>query len=861
MLPGVLVTALERYKEDTNSVAGWLASTAKAYGYKPQPNETQTSSSGRLKGNARKKAKQNAAESNREIGQKYTVVIKDFVPMAEHIAAQTKPRIQVPGSFATTIDRVIYERSSFRRLLAEQGAEVDEIADQNHAYFVRVLEAAREALRPNMPKPAKDKSPQPNTPRSLAQTFGQLTVEEPSQEFLNAPEVERPKQRAQDNTTYEVEEQDTFDDALTVWHLLMVDASKIRDRIAWVWKAYRDGKLDITVAGVVTDTGIHMLAILEEQARLTLHQHGGCLKVSKAYFSSIASQKGYSMQDINDCWNGSCDHVQLSEMFNTTFSQALTIVEQLVKVFSSPKDIALNHTEMINKLKACWSVPGSDSTTLKLSVDQLMATQFWNASLVHIAKRERRILFTTAFAIQMQLDIFYLLQDDLFRSSLQVQTHLKDMRDQLNVVITNLSRSSSPSGSGSSISWLASTLKRFDSIVGYCESENGQKKESEAPFAIFEIMPAFSGLYLFQSRTLVVKQALSFTKDVMTIMAHAYNAMTQLQILKVRWPDMEALEKCFEERDLFFAGKPVNLEDFTSHLLIKLGAPPSALRTNKKRAKRKPPQRFFKAFFEGAPGTAPVSSIFTEIVVKRGILQDLSWDDLDYLISASFYKEMINDEGAHKLVSLDMAEKKKLKERMGKPRSKHRQQSKPCSPDEKLRQFALALAGESRELAFPYIEMYNLFTSLFDRISDRCTLTLESFVRGPDSDKGNHFTMLQIISLAGQSRDNEALRQAADEIQKHISSDPTMLSKRIADVPDFDGAVIPDFEPYKVPAKMFVHLNMDTKPEDKLIILPSEEIDPAPGKMEEGNKDSSGHSPVDTPGSPPQTNSQGPVTH
>jgi hypothetical protein len=138
----------------------------------------------------------------------------------------------VPGSFATTIDRVIYERSSFRRLLAEQGVEVDETADQNHAYFVRVLQAVREALRPNLPKSAKDKVPHPNTPRSLAQNFGQLTVEEPSREFLNAPEVERPKQMAQDNTAYELEEQDTLDDALTVWHLLMVDAGKIRDRTA-----------------------------------------------------------------------------------------------------------------------------------------------------------------------------------------------------------------------------------------------------------------------------------------------------------------------------------------------------------------------------------------------------------------------------------------------------------------------------------------------------------------------------------------------------------------------------------------------------------------------------------------------------
>lgn len=351
---------------------------------------------------------------------------------------------------------------------------------------------------------------------------------------------------------------------------------------------------------------------------------------------------------------------------------------------------------------------------------------------------------------------------------------------------------------------------------------------------------------------------MSFAKDVMTIMAHACNAMTQVRILEVRWPDMEALEKCFEERDLFFAGKPVNLENFTRHLLLTLGVPLSAMRDNKMRAKRKPPREFFKAFFDGAPGTAPVSSMFNRTIFRCAILQGLSWDDLDYLISVSFYKEMVNDDGTHKLVSLDMAEKKKLKERMGKPKSKHRQQSKPCSPDERLRQFTLALAGESRELAFPYMEMYNLFTSLFDKISDRCTLTLEGFLRGHDSDTGNHFTMLQIISLASQSHQYEALRQAADEIQKHINSDPTMLSKRIADVPDFDGAVILEFESYKVPAKMFVHLSLDTKPEDESIILPLEAMDSAPGKMKEG---SSGHSPFDPAGSPPQTNSQGHMTH
>ncbi|KAF5542251.1 Ank-repeat mbp1 [Fusarium mexicanum] len=60
--------------------------------------------------------KKKASGSQKEPGNKYTIVIKDFAPIANYIAAQRKPRIQVPDSFTTTIDRVIYERSSFRRL-------------------------------------------------------------------------------------------------------------------------------------------------------------------------------------------------------------------------------------------------------------------------------------------------------------------------------------------------------------------------------------------------------------------------------------------------------------------------------------------------------------------------------------------------------------------------------------------------------------------------------------------------------------------------------------------------------------------------------------------------------------------------
>ncbi|RKK24752.1 hypothetical protein BFJ66_g2373 [Fusarium oxysporum f. sp. cepae] len=119
MLPGKLVVALQRYKEDTNSVAAWLASTAKHYGYKSQaagPNakDAQQKTSGRLKGKALKEAKSQPNGTKNGTGQKYIVGLNDYVPMAEDIARHRKPTIPVPMSFVSTINRVIDRRSSFR---------------------------------------------------------------------------------------------------------------------------------------------------------------------------------------------------------------------------------------------------------------------------------------------------------------------------------------------------------------------------------------------------------------------------------------------------------------------------------------------------------------------------------------------------------------------------------------------------------------------------------------------------------------------------------------------------------------------------------------------------------------------------
>ncbi len=136
MLPSALVSTYEQYKQDTNSIAAWLALTAKSLGFSAELSPARTAAtSTRLKGKARTQAKKQAAaaSANRPPGTKYIINIKDFVSLAEYVAAKSAP---VPSSFGTTIDRVIAARSLVGSKINQYGRELDETSDAKHQYFV-----------------------------------------------------------------------------------------------------------------------------------------------------------------------------------------------------------------------------------------------------------------------------------------------------------------------------------------------------------------------------------------------------------------------------------------------------------------------------------------------------------------------------------------------------------------------------------------------------------------------------------------------------------------------------------------------------------------------------------------------------
>jgi hypothetical protein len=94
-----LKSIYQQYKHDTNVVASWLATTAKAAGYNapvggPATSTSSAKPSARPKGKARKQAKANnagpatsAAPADEPAKPKYVIAIKEFVPWPNTLLA------------------------------------------------------------------------------------------------------------------------------------------------------------------------------------------------------------------------------------------------------------------------------------------------------------------------------------------------------------------------------------------------------------------------------------------------------------------------------------------------------------------------------------------------------------------------------------------------------------------------------------------------------------------------------------------------------------------------------------------------------------------------------------------------------
>ncbi|TLD38177.1 hypothetical protein E2P81_ATG03852 [Venturia nashicola] len=272
MLPESLVSSYRKYKSDTDHIGNWLAKST------PAPT--------RLKGKARKAAKAAATPStitpptstpptSTPPKKKYVLAIKDFIPLAQHIASKAKGLIEKSSDFAATLDRAISLRKDHSKFYDENNQNgLFSATNKTHEYFIGILEGVRETLQPRLRYEEREQhtrdygeAKMPNNPVELNNMFARLDVEEPSEDFLSAPTPSRAAESTSspDADEYEVEQSLDIYEILLARHAFITDMNRFRSFIRETWILYKSGATTLEAAAITTNTTLDFARGLDEE--------------------------------------------------------------------------------------------------------------------------------------------------------------------------------------------------------------------------------------------------------------------------------------------------------------------------------------------------------------------------------------------------------------------------------------------------------------------------------------------------------------------------------------------------------------------------------------------------------------------
>ncbi|KAJ4256861.1 hypothetical protein NW762_008957 [Fusarium torreyae] len=762
MLPRPLLSAYQQYKADTDSVAAWLASSAKACGYpadlltSSKTSTTQPKGGGRLKGKARKdakKQKQPAQSVTLDTTPKYIIAIKDFIPLAEYIFASTKPLISVPASFAETIDRVIYMRSKFSSQMINHGVTPDKDSDVTHNYFVGVLEKVRSVLRPRMPA----ETPSFDSFDDLSNRFAGLNVYEPSQEFMDAPELVRPEKAQGDNDNYEVEAQKSFYDAMVAYTVMVNDLNNIRSYIEWIWSNYKDGFFDLANAAVATNTGIDLARNLMEQVLPIFEDHGGACEIAERFSLMCAMREGFT-EDEALSWGPKTGNEKLYDVADKTFLNASIILRSLVNVLS-PHHLPLYKEGMFGTYD-----PQSDRSKknghAKFNEDQVILAEFFTEA-VTLARlvpgypvedefirgfreldKTGKLPFYLVYATQILLDIHHIIRDDTARVLETLSTHTNAIRNDLNLHMKfheNLKIDNWPASNEralrdfeKSIAWLGQDPVFL--AKQRIAQKSGRPVTESQRYRILILSPILSGLLLYHYRAGMYDLSIAIMNawGSVTYPAHLYNALLQEGLLQGRWQDMDVVQSLLGESSFFVGSRPENKDEYLKRFLLQMGYSASAITSHKGRLLRQPRRHQDMASRSGPRGIkdgAPVSTMFIERYLRGSGQVNLSPEDVDEIISRSKFQQEGSD-ADHTLVMSQMDGSRDVKGKSQAKQHKKATDGGKLTPGELLKPLVLALTAETLEFSFPYLFMHRWTWKFLRRIKEVCDPVLRR-LNGP----------------------------------------------------------------------------------------------------------------------------------
>jgi hypothetical protein len=269
MLPKFLQSSYTRYKDDTNSFAAWLLEAATKCGYQPDDLVSSTTRLRASKGKYKSKKRESGAASDPI---QYTTTIKDLQVLAEVIAKST---LTVPTAVLLIAKRAIKLRKQVTSWFLGQG---DLESNKHHEHFVSALEKVCETLEWKINKsPNPDIQQQPPVSKvedgdadlnMFLNRFTILNVEDPQEtqpEHTVSPESQKIIKVELVENDREEEPDSYFGHMFFKAFCLFRDLHNMRTFISHTWTEYRDKKIDLMNAAVVTDSALRLARDLVQE--------------------------------------------------------------------------------------------------------------------------------------------------------------------------------------------------------------------------------------------------------------------------------------------------------------------------------------------------------------------------------------------------------------------------------------------------------------------------------------------------------------------------------------------------------------------------------------------------------------------
>ena len=602
-LPSFLFDSHKRYKEETNRVVTWLVETAQKCGFLPSLETTPTRQSGRLKGKARKMAREKEkAEVDETIASatRFTVTVNHFTDLADRIANH-KPRVKVPNLILSLVRSAITQRKRcadwFHKRATTEEVKID---NSKHWHFISVLELVLKILEPNSVSESTRSNKAPTKNMGAAKKSGKefdkstniydvLYIDDEDTTATEGNPISSVRSVSPNtpppstNVVYELET--TEEEAFFALFCIFEDLNQLRRFLSDLWRDYAARKLNLMSVSVTTNLAINLVRRAEQDLMATfptLKSFDDVSETFNAVMSMIKSQHPSCKE--NDAT------VALEDLLYMSTHSAMKFYCGLVK---QKMPVFLQRTGIDDSTKTPRTTTERDrmleeQIILLESLSEFFClTEFTCHTPIEdeltnglrSAFDDNNVPLFLAFAAQTFVDIYTILGENVGRGLSELQA------SAIQIASTILEyRSNTPVAFAKCPTFTAAGIEKVDQFIGdwiLKDLIGNMKREKfrdyrsvpQEPHALLKRHPLLCGLFQFKLSTYLRYMSVDLAQSWGTILyvAYLYEACRRAGHLKETWPDMELVMN-IHTRERMFAGRiPQTSEEFLKCMQLTLG--------------------------------------------------------------------------------------------------------------------------------------------------------------------------------------------------------------------------------------------------------------------------------------------------